>query len=900
MALTISQVNQGFLALFGRPATGVEAAKFANVTDLAALTNAIAADKALSAEIVTPFPVLSQPDLNAATNELFVESLYSSLIGRASDAEGSAFWLGELAAGVSRADILARFTASLEAQALEGTADGQAFLNAQAENEAAIHTWLEELYSNTLGRPADQEGLDYWTSTVLAGNTPAQVAAAFAATLAAQGDTTTDGQIFANKVGAADAFTKDFNDFNSFVSAAEKQALYNELRDMIKEIDQNTKPEDYADSIATKVNTYEKAKLANINYTSSDEDVLGVDADGNINTTSAVHFKGTYDLSDETKGTIQSTDQITGNDLFQNNILEVGVKGITTEAKNLDLDTVTGTIQNDSIQKLVVNNDKATVSGTIDGEQWKTVEILGGGGSTADDTTNLTIGSNTKLSLLKVASKANTAAQNAATGFAKNAVTIDGTVASVEAGAGSDSLTVAGTVGNVDLGAGADTFVANGQIIKGSTIKAGAGDDKVTLNLTAIDDNVNRSNITVDLGAGDDTLTIAADLEKATDLKNGGIQNNITLDGGTGSKDTLVLAVSGSDSSDAAKYTAVSEISGFEITKLNGTTANTSGAVIAADAADGLKTKLDGQGTLHIDAAKYSGNINLSGITKVDEFVDVVLGDIINASNVNVTLGSMALGDGTTTGIVGTDYNAVAKTTGNDTIKVSGQLKDDLFIDAKSTNGSVITDNINLTGLKVDKDAANQPVAHNITITNVGAKNSVIELSKKGVATEKITIVNDDDANTTTTATIKNYDFDSTRAVTRNDGDIVYSGGTDVAAMTTTTAKSTDGATATTGYTLKVDNGVLTTYKGNDATNAANKVTLKVDDIRAIIADANNTAIQGAFTTKNMVAYQVGSDTYLIGVGAATADVNDDIVIKLTGVKGVASLTGDQAGLILA
>ena len=887
MALTTTQVNQGFLALLGRPATGAEATKFAAISDVVTLGNAIAADAALSTEIVTPFPELIQPDLNAASNELFVESLYVSLIGRASDADGKTFWLGALTAGANRADVLSQFISALEAQAVEGTTDGQAFLDKQAENVSVIHTWLEELYANTLGRSADQEGLDFWTNAVLAGTTPAAVAANFAVALAAQGDTTTDGQIFANKTTAANSFTASFNDFNSFVSDAEKKALYNELRDMIKEIDQNTKPEDYAESIATKVNTYEKSKLANISYTSSDEDVLGVDEEGNVNTTNAVHFKGTYNLADEAKGTIQSTDQITGNDLYENNILEVGVTGITTEAKNLELGNVLGTIQNDSIQKLVVNNNKATVSGEINGAQWKTIEINGGGGSEAGDISNLTIGADADLALLKVASTANTAAQE---NSFKNNVAVNGTVATLTAGAGADSVTVsgivnnvnlgggkntlavAGTIGNATLGAGKDTLNVTGTIVKDSTISLGAGDDEATLTLASLAANTKRTNITVDLGAGDDKLTIGADIAKiAATTADSKAQDNISLIGGAGN-DKLSVG--------AFDITAVNEISGFETIELSGASA----ATVSAEAVNGLKTNLDGTGSLVISANKYTGKIDLSGIKKLDEFTTTKITNISDASSVDVALGAIVVDK-----ITGTKYDssAAVKTTGNDTIKVSGQLKGNLTIDANSdTSGATTTDIINLTGLKVDKDDAKQDVVHNITIDKIGGKNSVIELSKKGVATESISF--QEEATKAFSATIKNYDFDAARTGNTNaDGTISFK---------TATAKATFNEAAGTTYTtikLAVSTGVLTAKENNVAKE------LDVDAIRNIIA--TDTTFQNNLLAANeFVVYQKGNDTYLIGAGAASDDANDDIVIKLTGVKGVTSLTNDSNALTLA
>ena len=74
---------------------------------------------------------------------------------------------------------------------------------------------------------------------------------------------------------------------------------------------------------------------------------------------------------------------------------------------------------------------------------------------------------------------------------------------------------------------------------------------------------------------------------------------------------------------------------------------------------------------------------------------------------------------------------------------------------------------------------------------------------------------------------------------------------------------------------------------------------LDVDAIRNIIA--TDTTFQNNLLAANeFVVYQKGNDTYLIGAGAASDDANDDIVIKLTGVKGVTSLTNDSNALTLA
>lgn len=58
---------------------------------------------------------------NALTDDAFVSTLYSQVLGRLPDAQGFAFWSGQLAQGLlTRADVLLGFAASTEHRALQG------------------------------------------------------------------------------------------------------------------------------------------------------------------------------------------------------------------------------------------------------------------------------------------------------------------------------------------------------------------------------------------------------------------------------------------------------------------------------------------------------------------------------------------------------------------------------------------------------------------------------------------------------------------------------------------------------------------------------------------------------------------------------------------------------------
>jgi hypothetical protein len=167
-----------------------------------------------------------------ADSGAFVDRLYLNVLGRAGEAEGRAFWVGTLnGGGATRADVLASFSESAENQA--GTAAliqngiwdrnevsaevarmydtvfgrradiaGLTFWKDALEDGAASREGMADaftnsaeflaqygnldnrgfanaLYVNTLDRPADQAGLDFWTGALNAGESRSKVVLAF-------------------------------------------------------------------------------------------------------------------------------------------------------------------------------------------------------------------------------------------------------------------------------------------------------------------------------------------------------------------------------------------------------------------------------------------------------------------------------------------------------------------------------------------------------------------------------------------------------------------------------------------------------------------------------------------------------------------------------------------------
>jgi hypothetical protein len=127
-------------------------------------------------------------------NSEFIQSVYTTLLGRGADAEGESNWLNLLANGVSRAEVIAAITGSDEGQAAGAIADNSDYVKA--------------LYTSVLGREADDAGLDNWVAALTAGADRASVAQGIAGSLESNSKSTSDfiDEIYNNALGrAADA-----------------------------------------------------------------------------------------------------------------------------------------------------------------------------------------------------------------------------------------------------------------------------------------------------------------------------------------------------------------------------------------------------------------------------------------------------------------------------------------------------------------------------------------------------------------------------------------------------------------------------------------------------------------------------------------------------------------------
>lgn len=127
--------------------------------------------------------LVNSPEFHAATGELtnaqFVEYGYQHALGRASDADGAAYYARQLDGGVSRGAFVVELSESAEHRGLTATQVAQGYFNTDDDYQA-----VALLYDSFLHRQPDQSGLAFYTDKVKTGTlTIGQVAADFAASV---------------------------------------------------------------------------------------------------------------------------------------------------------------------------------------------------------------------------------------------------------------------------------------------------------------------------------------------------------------------------------------------------------------------------------------------------------------------------------------------------------------------------------------------------------------------------------------------------------------------------------------------------------------------------------------------------------------------------------------------
>lgn len=121
-------------------------------------------------EVAGEIAVSAEAQTNGQDNASFIESLYDSALGRATQGDDVSHWVGELIAGSTRAEVA-----------------GQIFGSAEASHHANVE-FVESLYTNALGRPeGDVDAYKAeWVASLDQGTTQADVAIAIVGSPEAQ------------------------------------------------------------------------------------------------------------------------------------------------------------------------------------------------------------------------------------------------------------------------------------------------------------------------------------------------------------------------------------------------------------------------------------------------------------------------------------------------------------------------------------------------------------------------------------------------------------------------------------------------------------------------------------------------------------------------------------------
>ncbi len=110
------------------------------------------------------------------SNMAFVDYVYTHALGRGPDADGRAFWTGQLDAGLTRDTLLVEFSEGAEHRGRTATLVAQGYFQTDDDAQA-----IALLYDSFAGRRPDADGLAFWTGQVKSGAyTLEQVAGAFA------------------------------------------------------------------------------------------------------------------------------------------------------------------------------------------------------------------------------------------------------------------------------------------------------------------------------------------------------------------------------------------------------------------------------------------------------------------------------------------------------------------------------------------------------------------------------------------------------------------------------------------------------------------------------------------------------------------------------------------------
>ena len=677
MALTTTQVNAAYVALLGRAAEGNANAWAANSADTKTLANAI-----LSVD--SKFE--NNPE-QAKTNEDFVDALYQQVLGRTADADGKAFWASALANGTSRDELKASFLAAAKAN----NEDLTTFYNANEQ-------FLSNVYSALLNRGVDNSGLEFWMNLLQNGVSRAEVVASIIEAINAN-PASEDYAIYNAKMGVANAVTAAFAGPKAGLNAEQSKALNDQLVAIMNSVtspDVKATDESIKAAIDNTVGSYGK-EAAPLTFKAVTENMEAYEL-GNAESTTAQTFKGTINLQNADKSTINNKATLNTSNFSDTLVVDVipstgstafdytgnasQVKTFAEQAgiKNLTINNGTANIENlDS--KGISGNLKITGAANVSGSVTEALQYLEvNTGGNANATATIAVNANLKEYLGK--------------GSGKDILTVSGASGSIismadakiNTGAGDDILDVKfADLANatIDLGAGNDELIVRYANIAGATINLGAGND--IINIASLTPDLLKG-ATINGGAGRDTILVIGDTTKS------GAVTDLTL------QNIEVLEAKGQDA--AASKIFASMINGHTLT------------LTKYNEKASLEIKAD---TTNIDLSKLNTKVESGDKTALDK---LTLSDVGSGASSGVTV----------------------------TLNKDDAIAETIKLDASAKDANAVT----VTGFKLgasDDKLDLQAIGTNLKATSVSsakqdATTEAAKASAKALDASKVTFIN--------------------------------------------------------------------------------------------------------------------------------------------------------------
>lgn len=134
-------------------------------------TDVICNGEMSGAEVAKGFFFSKEMEIRNLNNRQFLEILYQVMMDRPSDADGMAYWLDYMGTDIEKEHVFKLFVESKEYKLVcdsYGIEVGTVKVAGRNRNPN-LTAFVKRLYTKTLGREYDQEGLDYWCDVILDG-----------------------------------------------------------------------------------------------------------------------------------------------------------------------------------------------------------------------------------------------------------------------------------------------------------------------------------------------------------------------------------------------------------------------------------------------------------------------------------------------------------------------------------------------------------------------------------------------------------------------------------------------------------------------------------------------------------------------------------------------------------